>query len=167
MNEERIQQIKDQLRNLMQQITEMGEEPPEEIQDLLLQVIQRSQQKIQALRQEEQGQSSVDSLPPTQANIENIQEAMPSSNVEGFAYDDKSGKLLVRFLGDHPNRNGPVYSYSGVPREIFDMFQKGAVPARTNGQNKWGKWWKGKVPSIGASLYTLIKSRGYPYQKIA
>ena len=77
------------------------------------------------------------------------------------------GRLLVRFLGDHPNRNGPVYAYGGVPREVFDMFQKGAVPARTDGQNKWGKWWKGKVPSIGASLYTLIKQRGYPYQRLS
>src|ERR1700676_2058608 len=54
MNEERIEQIKENLRRLMEQITAMGEEPPPEIQDLLMQVIQKSQQQIQQLRQEEQ-----------------------------------------------------------------------------------------------------------------
>lgn len=121
-------------------------------------------QNILQLIQEQSQGTQVTEVPPSQPDI---QEAMPSSNVEGFAYDDKSGKLLVRFLGKHPNRNGPIYSYDGVPREIFDMFQKGAVPARTDGKNKWGRWWKGKVPSIGASLYTLIKTRGYPYQRVA
>lgn len=105
--------------------------------------------------------------PPQGPGTGDIQEAMPSSNVEGFAYDDKSGRLMVRFLGKHPNRYGDVYAYDGVPREIFDMFQKGAVPARTDGKNKWGKWWKGKVPSIGASLFTLIKERGYPYRRMS
>jgi hypothetical protein len=111
-------------------------------------------------------QNPVEGLQP-QASQENIKQSMPSSNVEGFAYDDKNGNLLVRFLGDYPNRNGPIYSYGGVPKEIFDLFQKGAIPARTDGKNKWGKWWKGKVPSIGASLYTLIKERGYPYQRLS
>lgn len=97
----------------------------------------------------------------------NIQEAMPSSNVEGFAYDDKNNRLLVRFLGQHPNRNGPIYSYEGVPRNIFDLFRTGSIPARTNGQNKWGRWFQGKVPSIGASLFTLIKNQGYQYQRVA
>jgi hypothetical protein len=112
-------------------------------------------------------QNPVEGMPPNMGQQKPLQEAMPSSNVEGFAYDDKTGKLLVRFLGKHPNRNGPIYGYEGVPKEVFDMFQKGAVPARTDGQNKWGKWWKGKVPSIGASLYTLIKNRGYPYQRLS
>ena len=112
---------------------------------------------------QQQGQQE----PQMPAQQEPLTEAMPSSNVEGFAYDDKNNQLLVRFLGKHPNRNGPVYAYQGVPREIFDLFQKGAVPARTDGQNRWGKWWKGKVPSMGSSMYTLIKQQGYPYQKVA
>lgn len=97
---------------------------------------------------------------------EELTPAMPSSNVEGFAYDDKTEKLLVRFLGKYPNRNGPIYGYEGVPKIIFDLFRKGSVPARTDGKNKWGKWWKGKVPSIGASLYTLVKNGPYPYKRL-
>lgn len=92
--------------------------------------------------------------------------AMPSSNVEGFAYDDKTGRLLVRFLGKHPNKNGPIYGYEGVPPNIFEIFRKGAIPAKTNGKNKWGEWWQGKYPSIGAAMYHLIKAGGYPYQRL-
>ena len=120
---------------------------------------------LQIIEQQNQNAPQIQPAPAAQ-NPQPIQQAMPSSNVEGFAYDDKTGRLLVRFLGEHPNRNGPVYGYEGVPKEIFDMFQKGAIPARTDGQNKWGKWFRGKVPSIGASLYTLIKNRGYPYRRL-
>jgi hypothetical protein len=91
---------------------------------------------------------------------------IPSSNVDSFGYDDKTGRLLVRFLGDYPNRNGPIYAYQGVPKVIFELFQAGAIPARTNGSNKWGSWWKGKTPSLGASLSTLIKGGGYQYDKL-
>lgn len=96
-----------------------------------------------------------------------LEPSMPSSNVEGFAYDDKSGKLLVRFLGKHPNRNGPIYAYEGVPPNIFDIFRRGAIPAKTNGRNKWGQWWQGKYPSMGAAMYHMIRAGGYPYQKVS
>jgi hypothetical protein len=52
MNEQRINQIKKNLRDLMQQILAVGEEPPPEIQDLLLQVIEKSQREIDQLRQQ-------------------------------------------------------------------------------------------------------------------
>lgn len=91
---------------------------------------------------------------------------MPSSNVHSFGYDDKTGRLLVKFQGDYPDQNGPVYGYSGVPKQIYDLFRQGAVPARTDGHNEWGEWWKGKSPSLGASLYTLIRGGNYPYQRL-
>ena len=158
-----IQELQALLRELLQaieQVAASGEELSDEFQGMLAETLANLMQRI------EQAKAGGEQA-PLAAPTENIQEAMPSSNVEGFSYDDKSGKLLVRFLGDYPNRQGSIYAYGGVPREIFDMFQKGAVPARTDGQNRWGKWWKGKVPSIGASLYTLIKERGYPYQKVS
>ena len=160
MNEERIQQIKDRLRELIRRVAEMGEEPPEEIQDLLIQVIAKAQREIEELR----AQGGAPGLPPTQPPI---QPGMPSSNVEGFARDENTGKLYVRFLGKHPNRQGPVYEYSGVPDSMYNLFRRGAVPARTNGQNKWGKWWKGKVPSMGASVYTLLKQGGFDYRRVS
>lgn len=84
-----------------------------------------------------------------------------SSNVYGYQYNPRSKMLRVRF------NSGSVYEYDGVPPQIFKVFQAGAVPARTDGQNKWGKWWKGKIPSLGAAFYHLIRSRDYPYKKVA
>jgi hypothetical protein len=104
-------------------------------------------------------------MPPGEGeapSVDGIQKAgINSSNIFGFAYNPKDGRLLVRF------NEGGVYGYEGVPPGIFKMFQEGAIPARTNGQNRWGKWWRGKSPSLGSSFYSLIKSGPYPYQRLS
>lgn len=86
---------------------------------------------------------------------------LQSSNIYGFKYDPRSGKLLVRF------NSGSVYGYEGVPPFVFKIFQSGAIPAKTNGKNKFGTWWKGKIPSLGAAFHSLIKLGGYEYQKLS
>lgn len=83
-----------------------------------------------------------------------------SSNIYGYRYNPKSGKLLVRF------NSGSVYQYEGVPKAVFDVFGNGAVPAKTSGENRWGRWWQGKIPSLGAAFYQMIRQGGYPYQRI-
>ncbi len=90
-----------------------------------------------------------------------------SSNVFGFKYDPKSGRLLVKFQGNKGSGEGPIYQYDGVPPNVYKTFAAGAVPARTSGQNKWGRWWRGKSPSLGAAMYSLIKMGGYPYRKLS
>lgn len=94
-----------------------------------------------------------------------VQDGVPkadlqSSNVYGFQYDPRSSKLRVRF------QEGGVYDYEGVPPAIFKMFAAGAIPAKTNGSNRFGMWYKGKSPSIGSSFYQLIRLGGFPYQKL-
>lgn len=91
-----------------------------------------------------------------------IQQApIDSSNIYGFNYNPKSGSLLVRF------QSGAVYGYQGVPPGVFRVFQQGAIPAKTKGENRFGKWWQGKIPSLGAAFYELIRQGGYPYQRIS
>ena len=158
-----IQELESMLRDLLgiiQQVLESGETIDDAVQGAIAQTLELLMGRIEALR----GQGGQVPAGPTP---EQIHPGGPSSNVEGFAYDPKTNKLLVRFLGKHPNRNGPIYGYDKVPPEIFDLLRKGAVPARTDGKNKWGKWWKGKVPSFGASVFTLIKNGGYNYRRMA
>jgi len=157
MNEQRINELKEALRDVMMLIAERGQPLSQDLRLLLVQVMEHVANRIQQLRNEEQLPTEV---PP-------LQESYPSSNVNSFAYDEDSGKLFVKFQGDYPQQNGPVYQYTGVPKQIFELFRRGAVPARTDGKNKWGSWWKGKVPSVGATMFTLIKNGGYPYQKVA
>jgi hypothetical protein len=98
--------------------------------------------------------------PPEQ--LDGIPKAdLQSSNIYGFKYDPRSGRLFVRFQG------GSVYEYDGVPPYIFNIFQRGAVPAKTTGQNEFGSWWIGKQPSLGAAFYDLIRSGSYPYERVA
>lgn len=85
---------------------------------------------------------------------------LDSSNIYGFQYDPKSGGLKVRF------QSGAVYGYQGVPKQIYQIFANGAVPARTEGQNEHGRWWVGKNPSLGAAFSALIRQGGYPYQRL-
>ena len=85
---------------------------------------------------------------------------LQSSNVWGFSHNPKNGDLFVRF------NNGSVYGYEGVPLPVFKIFASGAIPAKTSGQNSFGRWWRGKSPSLGSAFHQLIKLGGYPYQKL-
>jgi hypothetical protein len=153
-----LEELLDQLLRGIQDVLQSGEILSDEFQMALAQELEVTTSRIDQLRAETQ--VTPQPTPP-------LEPSMPSSNINAFGYDDKSGRLLVKFQGDYPQQNGPVYAYTGVPKQIFDLFKKGAVPARTDGKNRWGKWWKGKVPSMGASMYTLIKEGGYPYAKLS
>ena len=88
------------------------------------------------------------------------QSPLQSSNVWGFRFNPSTKKLRVRF------NSGSVYEYDNVPDVIFNLFASGNAAAKTDGQNKWGRWWRGKNPSIGASLNQYIKAGGYNYRRI-
>lgn len=152
-----LQELLDELLRGIQDTLQSGEILTDDFQLMLAETMTTLTDRIDQLHQE---------IATTPVTVPELTQAMPSSNVEGFAYEPNSQRLFVRFLGKYPDRNGPVYSYDDVPPVIFDLFQKGAIPARTNGKNKWGEWWEGKVPSIGASLYTLLKLGGYNYNRM-
>lgn len=104
--------------------------------------------------------NNTQSQPPL-GQADGVQQApLQSSNVYGFRYDPLKKRLTVRF------QEGSVYRYEGVPKLIFDMFAHGDGVAKTSGSNRYGRWWKGKNPSLGAALNELIKLGGFPYQKI-
>ena len=157
-----LQALLQELLDAIAYVTQSGEDISDEFQLELARTLEILYSRIEELLQ-----SPVESLPPNINPEEQLTEGMPSSNVESFGYDEKTRRLLVRFLGDYPNRHGPIYAYKGVPRNIFEIFRSGSIPARTDGRNRWGKWWRGKVPSLGASLFTLIKQGTYPYERLA
>ena len=167
MNElQQLESLLDELLNALQQVISSGEVLSDEFQLLLAQELEQTYNRIEELSSESPADElQPSSVPPTPSNPP-LSSPMPSSNIHSFGYDEKSGRLLVKFQGDYPQQNGPIYAYEGVQPVIFDLFRKGSVPARTDGKNKWGRWWKGKVPSLGASLYTLIRNGGYQYQRL-
>lgn len=166
--EEEIQLLEgliDQLLAGIQEILQSGERLSDEFQGMIAQELELTTNRIDELRRA----NPIDQL--STASLEKKPElqnpGMQSSNINSFGYDDKNGNLLVKFQGDYPQQNGPVYSYEGVPKVIFDLFRQGAIPARTDGSNRWGRWFRGKVPSLGASLFTLIRNGGYGYTRLS
>jgi hypothetical protein len=105
---------------------------------------------------------------PTGGKVPQMEQApFESSNISGFRYEPEDQSLFIQFLGKHPDRNGPVYKYGGVPVNLFNLLRRGAIAPRTSGKNAWHRWEKGKVPSHGASAYALIREGGYPYERIS
>ncbi len=85
---------------------------------------------------------------------------LQSSNVWGALYDNKTGKMRVRFQG------GSEYEYDGIPQNIFRAFINGQASAKTKGENQYGRWWPNKNPSLGAALNQYIKEGGFNYRRI-
>lgn len=157
MNEQRIQELKDALRELMMMIAERNQPISQDLRALLVQTMEHVATRIQELRAEPQ-------IPEQIPELDNA--PFPSSNINAFNYDYKNGNLFVKFQDKYPGQNGPVYKYQGVPKFLFDIFRRGAVPPKTTGRNRWHAWQEGVMPSLGAAMYHLIRTN-YPYQRVS
>jgi hypothetical protein len=173
-----IQQLTDTLNRATETITRFREERPQNVDQLYLlaggnpEAFQSYLRNYPDARTNALGQSPL-ALHDAEENLKsrfgegiNLQaDGIPhgplmSSNIYGFQYDPDSGKLRVRF------NEGGVYEYGSVPPDIYQAFEAGAIPAKTEGENQWGKWWRGKEPSAGSSFFELIKMGGFPYKKL-
>ena len=163
MNEQRIEELKNALREIVRMVTERNEPLNEDLKAILVQVMEHVATRIQQLRQEESPTEGLQAMAkqPLEPG------PFPSSNINAFKYDPKSGRLLVKFMGSNTADSGPVYGYEGVPGFIFDVFRRGAVGPKTTGKNKYHAWFKGVTPSLGAAMSALIKQGGYPYQRLS
>lgn len=151
-------------QSLLQYAEERGASLNAESQRALADFISQLSEIIETQMQQ---QSPADGLQPSQPIPQLDQGPYPSSNVNSFKYDPTSGTLFVKFHGQDSADSGPTYRYGGVPRNIYDVFSRGRVGPRTSGQNQYHRWIQGVTPSLGASLYALIREGGYPYQRVA
>lgn len=187
MIEQRIAQIKAHVERVLSML-EGREEPPKEVQDAIREFLQKSIAEIQQLRQEQEKEKAeieleeaeqeqaqvaneIEPVPPEQSPPQGpvpplMPAPYPSSNINAFRYDPKRERLYVKFQGKHPQENGPVYSYEGIPKDIYEVFRRGAIAPKTSGRNAWHRWKKGVTPSHGAAMFALIKGGGFPYQRV-
>jgi len=160
--EESLRRIVSATENFITGGGELSPEEEKELADVLRLGGERILELRQAISEEERPIES------PQAQIPQLPKAPhPSSNINSFKYDPDNEQLYVKFHGKDTADSGPTYSYQGVPEYIFDVFRRGAVGPRTSGENKYHRWYKGITPSLGASMYALIKEGPYPYTKIA
>lgn len=163
MNEVRIHELKNALREVVAMISAREGPIPPDLKAMLVQVMEHVATRIQQLRAEEQ-EEPVQGLQP---RIPELQPGpFPSSNIHAFKYDPQSQQLLVKFQDKYPATNGAIYSYSGIPAYIYDVFRRGAVAPKGSGGNQWHRFKRGVTPSLGASLSALIKAGGYSYQRL-
>jgi len=160
-----LEQILDELIDAIQEILQSGGHLSDEIQGLLAEEIELTLSRISQLRHEAVIGPAPQAAPLEPTNI--APGGFPSSNIHGFKYDPKSKQLLVQFHGPYPQAAGPIYRYTGVPQNTFDVVARGQVGPRTSGQNRYHKWQRNIAPSLGASVYALIREGGYPYQRVS
>ena len=82
-----------------------------------------------------------------------------SSNVSRILYDEETMTLVLRF------RDGSYYTYFDVDNSVFIDIVDGYGVCVSSGENKWGEWFVGKSPSVGAAVYELLVQGGYSYRK--
>lgn len=152
-----MDELKKVLALVLDLASQMIDELDDETMTALTELILVATQKL-AQQQPQQPPTGTPELQPAQHQ---------SAQIHSFKYDDKTGRLLVKFQGDYPQQNGPVYSYDKVPSYIFDVFRRGAVGPKTTGRNAWHAWKEGVTPSLGAAMNALIKAGGFPYRRIS
>lgn len=175
-NGDRVQELQaalDELVDALQEVLASGEVIPDDILGMIADEIDSTMDEIEQLSgetppgpgpvQPPQNPSvpSGGAVPPLEAAPH------PSSNINAFRYDPTTQKLFIKFQGKYPQQNGPVYSYEGVPGNLFNLLRRGAVAPRTSGKNAWHTWKEGVTPSHGAAAYALIREGGYPYQRLS
>ena len=149
-----LEQLLQELLGAIQAVVQSGEDLSDELQGVIAEELTYLTSRIDEIKA-----AQTPSIPP-------LDQSMDSSVINAFKFDPKNGNLLVQFKGKWPTAEGSVYSYGGVPKEIFELFRRGAIPAKTKGKNKFGKWWAGKSPSMGSSMNVLLKQMGFPFQKL-
>jgi len=82
-----------------------------------------------------------------------------SSNVNEMLYNDETEELVIKF------NDGSYYTYYDVPNLLFRKIFQARVRAKTSGENRWGRWWVGKIPSVGAAVHKYLVNSGIRYEK--
>lgn len=179
-----IQQLLQQTQMLMSYIMQNGSSLNSETQQVLAGFLQQTNEfitryieNLTPLEQikNEQAQIANEMAPPEPPIPPSFNGPVPeverapheSSNIYGLKYDPSKQQLYIKFMGKDTAESGPVYSYQGVPKNIFDVILRGGVAPLTSGKNKYHAWFEGITPSHGASVSALIKKGGYPYQRVS
>lgn len=92
-------------------------------------------------------------------NSEGSIESVSSSNINRLMYNDETRELVIRFNG------GVIYTYFDIDFTEFLGVLNGAGVCRTSGKNKWGEWFVGKTPSVGAAVFRILIRSGKDYKR--
>ena len=84
-----------------------------------------------------------------------------SSVASSVYYWARSLLMVINYHG------GAQYEYYRTQFDLFNYIYNGLGTATTDGQNQYGKWWKGKSnPSVGASIRTRLQKGMADYKRV-
>ena len=102
--------------------------------------------------EEKEGESTD---PNAEVTMKKWRNTANSSNVDRIMYNDETFEMVVKF------NDGAYYTYYDVEFDLFLNVMNGAAVCRTEGKNKWGEWYVGKTPSVGAAVNQLLEGKSY------
>lgn len=114
----------------------------------------------QIVQEKEKQAQTLERIKPAKEVQKALTKDLKSSVIRKTEYDPEKSLLKVVFNNSH------TYTYDDVPEEIYNKLTEGAIPAKTKGENQYGRWWIGKKPSAGAAFNELIKKGGYSFQRV-
>lgn len=85
--------------------------------------------------------------------------SLKSSNVKNIMYNDDTKEMFIQF------QDKSIYTYFNVSFDLFLKVSGGKATCITTGENKYGKWYKGKSPSVGAAVHKYLVKSGISYKK--
>lgn len=90
-----------------------------------------------------------------------ISSSVDSANVKSYRYSIDNEILFITF------NDGSSYKYYNVSFEEFSEIRDGNAVCISEGSNKYGSWYVGKSPSIGAAVYIYLVAAGKKYERAA
>jgi hypothetical protein len=82
-----------------------------------------------------------------------------SSNVKKIMYEDETKEMTIQF------QDKSIYTYFEVPFDLFLDVSGGNAVCITSGENKYGRWWIGKSPSVGSAVHKFLVKKQIKYKK--
>ena len=82
-----------------------------------------------------------------------------SSNVKKILYNDETQEMFIQF------QDKSIYTYFDVSFNLFLDVSNGNAVCITNGESKWGNWYVGKTPSVGAAVHKWLINQGVRYKR--
>lgn len=82
-----------------------------------------------------------------------------SANVKKIMYNDETKEMFIQF------QDKSIYTYYNVSMNLFLDVSGGRATCITSGENKYGSWYVGKTPSVGAAVHKFLVKSGIKYKK--
>lgn len=100
----------------------------------------------------------------TDENVEHLfkkwrADNIQSSNVRKIMYNDETKEMFIQF------QDKSIYTYFGVSFDLFLNVSGGKATCITSGENKYGAWYVGKTPSVGAAVHRYLIKQNIKYKK--